>query len=120
MTAAAAPTDIRSDRAERRLEIAFDDGSAISLPAELLRVESPSAAVQGHHPAQKRIVAGKRQVAISAIESVGNYAIRIRFSDGHDTGIYTWAWLHRMGRDQAQVWSAYEAALAAAGLTRDG
>lgn len=113
------PTEIRVRRASRRLELDFDDGTSVSLPAEHLRVESPSAAVQGHTPDQKRTVAGKRGVGFAAVEPIGHYAVRIRFDDGHDTGIYTWAWLHELGRDQAARWAAYLQALADKGLSRD-
>lgn len=105
-------------RASRVLEIAFDDGSAHRLPAEYLRVESPSAEVQGHGPGQKVLVAGKRAVGIDAVEPVGRYAVALRFSDGHASGLYTWAYLHQLGREQAARWAAYEAALVAAGLDR--
>ena len=80
----------------RVLEVAFDDGEVIRLTAEKLRVESPSAEVQGHSPSQKRTVTGKENVAIAAIEPVGNYAIKIVFDDGHDTGLYTWAYLRKL------------------------
>jgi len=113
------PTEIRVRRATQRLEVDFDDGSQVSLPAELLRVESPSAAVQGHSPDQKQIVPGKRGATIAAVEPIGHYAVRIRFTDGHDTGIYSWALLHRMGRDQDALWEAYLEALAQRGLSRD-
>ncbi len=113
------PLEIRVKRAERRLEIDFDDGSTFSLPAELLRVESPSAEVQGHTPSQKVTVAGKRHVGIRDLEPVGNYAVRIVFDDGHDTGIYSWSYLYRLGRDQEQIWQAYLDALAQRGLSRD-
>ena len=112
------PTDIRIKRAERMLEIDFDDDSRFALPAELLRVESPSAEVQGHGEG-KMIVAGKRQVAITGVDPVGNYAIRIFFDDGHDTGLYTWSYLHGLGRTQEQVWQTYLDALASRGLSRD-
>lgn len=113
------PTEIRVRRATRRLEVDFDDQTRASLPAELLRVESPSAEVQGHSPHQKQVVPGKREVGIVAVEPIGHYAIRIRFTDGHDTGIYTWALLHRMGQEQSALWDAYLAALAEKGLSRD-
>ncbi len=112
------PVEIRVRNAERRLEIDFDDGSRFSLPAELLRVESPSAEVQGHVPSQKVTVAGKGAVGIVRLEQVGNYAVRIVFDDGHDTGIFSWPYLYRLGRDQAQVWQAYLDALAQKGLSR--
>jgi DUF971 family protein len=112
------PAAITLHRASRVLEVAFDDGSHYRLPAEYLRVESPSAEVQGHAPDQKVLVAGKREVGIDAVEPVGHYAVALRFSDGHATGLYTWAYLHQLGREHATRWSAYEAALAAAGLSR--
>jgi DUF971 family protein len=113
------PREIRLKREEKVLEIDFDDGASFRLPAELLRVESPSAEVQGHSAAQKQIVAGRRHVGIIGVEPVGAYAIRIRFDDMHDTGLYTWDWLYRLGRDQDQLWQAYLDALAAKGLSRD-
>lgn len=113
------PTEIRLRRAERRLEIAFEDGRRYSLPAELLRVESPSAEVQGHGADDKRIVAGRRHVAITAVEPVGNYAVRLRFDDGHDTGIYSWPYLAGLGEDADVLWQRYLAALEARGLSRD-
>ena len=113
------PVEIRVHRAARRLEVDFDDDAKVSLPAELLRVESPSAAVQGHSPDQKQVVPGKREVGIAAVEPIGHYAVRIRFTDGHDTGIYSWALLHRMGHEQAALWDAYLTALEQKGLSRD-
>jgi DUF971 family protein len=115
----ATPTEIHLRRAEKRLELAFDDGARFSLPAEYLRVESPSAEVQGHDPSQRRTIPGRRHVGITTIEPVGNYAIRIIFDDRHDTGIYSWEYLHELGRDQARKWQAYLAALSAQGLSRD-
>lgn len=91
------PVTLTLRRDERVLEITFDDGSTFMLPATLLRVESPSAEVQGHHASQKQPVLGKEQVGISAIEPVGHYAVRIIFDDGHDTGIYSWTYLYRLG-----------------------
>ncbi|MBK1661481.1 gamma-butyrobetaine hydroxylase-like domain-containing protein [Paracraurococcus ruber] len=114
-----AATEIRLRRAERVLEVAFDDGTRVSLPAEYLRVESPSAEVQGHGPGQKVIVAGRREVGILRVEPVGHYAIRIAFDDLHDSGIYSWDYLHRLGTEREERWTAYEQALAAKGLTRD-
>ncbi len=112
------PTALTLHRASRVLEIAFDDGSAFRLAAEYLRVESPSAEVQGHGPGQKLLVAGKRGVGIDAVEPVGHYAVQLRFNDGHSTGLYTWDYLHQLGREQAARWASYESALAAAGLDR--
>ena len=113
------PTEIRLKRAERLLEVAFDDGSRFALPAEYLRVESPSAEVQGHGPGQKVLVSGRREVGILRVEPVGHYAVRLVFDDLHDSGIYSWAYLHELGQEQAARWSAYEAELAAKGQTRD-
>jgi DUF971 family protein len=112
------PVEIRVRRAERRLEIDFDDSASFSYPAELLRVESPSAEVQGHVPSQKVTVAGKSRVGIAALEPVGNYAIRIVFDDGHSTGIFSWPYLYRLGRDQDRIWQSYLQALQEKGLSR--
>jgi DUF971 family protein len=114
-----APTEIRLRRAERALEVDFDDGRTFSFPAELLRVESPSAEVQGHGPTERRIVSGKRLVGITGVEPVGNYAVRLSFDDGHDTGIYSWDYLYRLGEERDRRWRDYLAALAARGLSRD-
>lgn len=116
---AAWPVEIRLKTAEKLIEIAFDDGARFRLPAEYLRVESPSAEVQGHGPGHKQLVAGRRQVGILRLEPVGNYAIRIIFDDRHDTGIFSWSYLHELGREYEQRWAAYLAALAAAGMSRD-
>ncbi len=113
------PVEIRHKQAERRLEVEFDDGTTFSLPAELLRVESPSAEVQGHGPSQKQLVAGRRDVGIIAVEPIGNYAIRIKFDDLHETGIYTWPYLYMLGENQDDVWQSYLDALEARGLSRD-
>jgi DUF971 family protein len=113
------PTEIRLDRATRVLHVSFDDGTAYALPTEYLRVESPSAEVQGHHPGQKQTVAGRRHVGITAIEPVGHYAVRLVFDDLHDTGIFSWDYLAELGREQAQRWQAYLNALASRGLSRD-
>ncbi len=114
-----APSEIRLRRAENRLDVTFADGAVATLPAEYLRVESPSAEVQGHGLAEKRLVAGKRAVGIGAIEPIGNYAVRLTFSDGHDTGIFSWDYLRQLGAEQASRWAAYLGALQAAGLSRD-
>ncbi|MEE8202441.1 MAG: DUF971 domain-containing protein [Alphaproteobacteria bacterium] len=113
------PLEIRLKQVEKRLEVAFDDGVTFAYPAEFLRVESPSAEVKGHGPGQQKIVAGRRHVGIVAIEAVGNYAIRIRFDDLHDTGIYSWAYLYEIGADRETIWQAYLDALDARGLSRD-
>ncbi|MGF1611905.1 MAG: gamma-butyrobetaine hydroxylase-like domain-containing protein [Kiloniellales bacterium] len=113
------PTEIRYVGGERRLEIDFDNGVHFSYPAEYLRVESPSAEVQGHGPGQKQIVAGRRHVGIMAIEPVGNYAVRIRFDDLHDTGIFSWSYLYTLGEEQEERWASYLAALEQRGLSRE-
>lgn len=105
------PVELRLDRAAGLLHVGFDDGSSFALPAEYLRVESPSAEVQGHSPDQKVLVRGKGGVGMTALEPVGNYAVRIRFDDGHDTGIYTWRYLHELGREQEGRMAAYRAAV---------
>lgn len=112
------PLEIRVRRVDRLLEIDFDDGTTFRYPAELLRVESPSAEVQGHSPSQKVTLAGKRNVGIAELEQVGNYAVRVIFDDGHSTGIYSWPYLYHLGRDQDAVWRAYLEAVAAQGLSR--
>jgi DUF971 family protein len=113
------PTEIRLRKQEKILEVDFSDGSRFALPAELLRVESPSAEVQGHGPGQKTLIAGRRHVGIMALEAVGNYAIRIKFDDLHDTGIYSWPYLYRLGRDKDLIWQGYLDALAEHGQSRD-
>ena len=115
-TTAPWPTELRVFKEEGRLEIDFSDGHACALSAEYLRVESPSAEVQGHGPNQKKIVAGRRHVRIV---SVGHYAIRIVFDDRHDSGIYSWAYLRELSETHATRWADYEAALAKRGLNRD-
>ena len=113
------PVEIRLKSKEKALEIDFDDGSRFRFPAEFLRVESPSAEVQGHGPSQKKIVSGRRHVKIAAVEPVGHYAIRIVFDDRHDTGIYSWSYLRELGDSYAEKWAAYQAALLYRGLSRD-
>ena len=113
------PTEIRLKRAERQLEVDFDDGRRFVLPAEFLRVESPSAEVQGHSPDERRIVSGKRGVGIAGIEPVGQYAVRLIFDDGHDSGLFSWDYLYQLGREQERVWAAYLAELQKRGLSRD-
>jgi len=112
-------TELRYRSAEKTLEVAFDNGSRFSLPAEYLRVESPSAEVQGHGPGQKVIVAGRRHVGIMRMEPVGHYAVRIAFDDLHDSGIFSWEVLHRLGSEQESLWAEYEQALALKGLSCD-
>jgi len=117
--AAPRPIEIRLKKEEKRLEVDFDDGRSFSLPAELLRVESPSAEVQGHGPSQKQIVAGRRHVGIMAVEPVGNYAVKLVFDDLHDTGIFSWSYLYELGERQDELWADYLDALDARGLSRD-
>jgi DUF971 family protein len=114
-----APTALTVHQASRVLEIGFDDGAVFRIPFELLRVYSPSAEVQGHGPGQEVLQTGKRDVLVTDIAAVGHYAVQPRFSDGHDSGIYSWAYLHRLGREQATLWQQYEQRLKAAGLDRD-
>jgi len=113
------PVELRLKRAQKRLEVAFDDGSRFSLPAEYLRVESPSAEVRGHGPGQKTLVHGRAQVGIMELEQVGNYAVRIKFDDLHDTGIYSWNYLYQLGAEREKRWREYLDALAANGLSRE-
>ena len=113
------PTEVKLVSAEKRLDITFEGGDSFSLPAELLRVESPSAEVQGHGGDQKIIVAAKRDVGITNLEAVGNYAVRIIFDDLHDTGIFSWDYLFELGVRQDELWQRYLAALEAKGLSRD-
>lgn len=113
------PVEIRLKKAEKRLEIDFDDGRSFAYPAEYLRVESPSAEVMGHGPGQKVIVAGRQEVGILELEPVGRYAVRIKFDDLHDTGIYSWDYLYELGTQQEQRWRDYLAALEQKGLSRD-
>ena len=113
------PIELRLKSEERRLEIDFDDGARYSLPAELLRVESPSAEVRGHGGEEKMIVPGKRLVGIKALEPAGHYALRIVFDDGHDTGLFTWDYLYELGLRQDEIFETYLKALDARGLSRD-
>ena len=113
------PVEIRLKQAEKVLEVAFDDGKRFRLSAEYLRVESPSAEVQGHSASQKQLVAGRAHVGMLAVEPVGNYAVRIRFDDMHDTGIYSWRYLYQLGEEQPRRWPQYLAALEKAGLSRE-
>jgi len=113
------PTELRLAKDKRSLHVAFDNGTAFELPAEYLRVTSPSAEVQGHSPAERKTVPGKREVAIIGVEPVGNYAVKLVFDDLHDTGIYGWDYLYRLGAEQGEKWQAYLDELAAKGLSRD-
>ena len=113
------PVELRLKRAQKLLEIAFDDGSRFSLPAEYLRVESPSAEVKGHGPGQKTLVHGRAHVGMIGLDPVGNYAVRITFDDLHDTGIYSWSYLHQLGVEHERRWREYLDALSANGLSRE-
>ncbi|HRP24195.1 MAG TPA: DUF971 domain-containing protein [Thauera sp.] len=113
------PTEITVHRKSRRLDIAFDDGSRFELPFEFLRVYSPSAEVRGHGPGQETLQQGKRDVDIVDISPVGNYAIKPVFSDGHDSGLYSWDYLYGLGREQEALWAAYLERLEREGGTRD-
>ncbi len=112
------PTEIRYKSADKAMEVDFDDGECFRYPAELLRVESPSAEVMGHGEG-KTIVAGRRHVGIMEIEPVGNYAVRLKFDDMHDTGIYSWAYLRFLGEEQQEIWGQYLVALEEKGLSRE-
>jgi DUF971 family protein len=112
------PTELRLDKDRRVLTVVFDDGQSFALPAEFLRVLSPSAEVQGHSEAQRVTVAGKRNVAIVRLEPVGNYAVRIVFDDGHDTGLYVWGYLRELGENREARWRSYLQDLAAKRLSR--
>ncbi len=113
------PKEIRYRKDEKKLEVDWDDGKTFAYPAEFLRVVSPSAEVQGHGPGQKMLVPSRRHVGIMAIEQVGNYAVRIKFDDLHDTGIYSWSYLREIGEGYDAIWAEYLAALEAKGLSRD-
>lgn len=113
------PTEIRLAADRRLLQVAFADGRQLRLPAELLRVESPSAEVQGHGAGEKKLVPGKRDVTIVAVEPVGNYAVKLTFDDGHATGIYGWRYMAELGRDPDEAIRRYRDRLAAAGLSPD-
>jgi DUF971 family protein len=113
------PTEIKLHQASRVLEIAFNDKRTFHLPYEFLRVYSPSAEVRGHGPGQEVLQVGKRDVAIKEVEPVGRYAIRPSFSDGHDTGIYSWDYLYDLGDRQDELWQRYLDRMAAAGASRD-
>jgi DUF971 family protein len=113
------PTELTVHQKSRVLDIAFDDGAAFSLPFELLRVYSPSAEVKGHGPGQEVLQVGKREVGISGVEPVGNYGVKPIFTDGHATGIYTWDYLYKLGKDYDTLWQDYLKRLHAAGFDGD-
>lgn len=112
------PEELRLGAAGSELRVSFDSGETVALAAEYLRVESPSAEVKGHGPGQEQLVWGKRNVRIARLEPVGTYAVRIVFDDGHSSGLYTWPYLLKLGRERDEVWQAYLGKLAAAGLSR--
>jgi DUF971 family protein len=112
------PSEIRLRKDRQGLGVRFDDGVEHDLPAEMLRVMSPSAEVQGHSPEQRQTVGGKRNVSISAVDPVGNYAVRLTFDDGHNTGIFTWTYLRKLGDERESLWAAYLNELKAKGLGR--
>ena len=112
------PTEIILHKQSRRIEIAFDDGKLFDLEAELLRVYSPSAEVQGHGPGQQVLQYGKERVNVYAIEPIGNYAVVLKFDDGHDTGIYSWDLLYELGLNKDKYWKSYLERLSEVGYTR--
>lgn len=112
------PTELRVSKDRRVLNVTFNDGQSYGLPAEMLRVLSPSAEVQGHGPGQKVTVPGKQNVAIASLTPTGNYAVRIGFDDGHGSGIFTWTYLRELGEDGERLFAAYERELAEKGLSR--
>ncbi len=118
-TGAPTPQDLTVHSKSRVLEIAFSDGKTFRIPFELMRVYSPSAEVQGHGPGQEVLQTGKREVELAALESVGNYAVQPTFSDGHDSGIFSWDYLYFLGSQQDQLWADYETRLKTAGVDRD-
>jgi DUF971 family protein len=113
------PKDIKLHQKSKLLEIIFDDHTECMLSCEFLRVYSPSAEVQGHHPSQAILQTGKENVNITDITPVGNYAIKIHFSDGHDTGLYSWVYLHELAKNYEQLWLEYTGKLASAGIKRN-
>jgi DUF971 family protein len=113
------PTEIRLHQKSRLLEISFDDGKSYRLPCEYLRVYSPSAEVRGHGPGQEIMQEGKKDVDILGVEPVGNYAVKLVFSDGHDTGLYSWDYLYSLGENQAELWRKYLERLALDGGSRE-
>ena len=113
------PTALTVHSQSRILEIAFSDGAQFRIPFELMRIYSPSAEVQGHGPGQEILQTGKREVNVVELEPIGNYAVKPVFSDGHESGLFTWDYLYHLGADQTQLWADYERRLQAAGVARD-
>jgi DUF971 family protein len=118
MSTAPVPTELRLHRKSRVLELTYGDGRRFELPCEYLRVYSPSAEVRGHGPGQEILLVGKERVGIAAVEPVGRYAVRLRFDDGHDSGLYTWEYLYELGDEQEQKWADYLGRLDEAGYQR--
>ena len=118
-TGAPTPTDITVHNQSRVLEVAFSDGAQFRIPFELMRIYSPSAEVQGHGPGQEVLQTGKRQVDLVGLEPIGNYAVQPSFSDGHDTGLFSWDYLYFLGSEQDKLWADYEKRLQEAGVERD-
>ena len=116
---APAPQSLTVHGVSRVLEVAFSDGATFRIPFELMRVYSPSAEVQGHGPGQEVLQTGKREVELAALEPIGNYAVKPVFSDGHESGIFTWDYLYELGAKEAELWAQYLARLQAAGVDRD-
>ena len=113
------PEELTVHAKSKVLEIRFSDGATFQIPFELMRISSPSAEVQGHGPGQEVLQTGKRDVGLLGLEPIGNYAIQPSFTDGHDTGLFTWDYLYFLGSKQAEIWQDYEARLKAAGISRD-
>jgi DUF971 family protein len=118
-TGAPTPTDITVHNQSRVLEVAFSDGAHFRIPFELMRIYSPSAEVQGHGPGQEVLQTGKREVDLVGLEPIGNYAVQPSFSDGHDTGLFSWDYLYFLGSEQDKLWADYQQRLQAAGVERD-
>ena len=118
-TGSPTPVALTVHSQSRRLEIAFSDGAQFKIPFELMRIYSPSAEVQGHGPGQEVLQTGKREVNVVELEPIGNYAVKPVFSDGHESGLFTWDYLYHLGADQSQLWDDYERRLKAAGALRD-
>ena len=113
------PEELTVHSTSKVLEIRFSDGASFKIPFELMRISSPSAEVQGHGPGQEILQTGKRDVGLLGLEPIGNYAIQPSFTDGHDTGLFTWDYLYFLGSKQVEIWQDYEARLKAAGISRD-
>ena len=113
------PTEIKLHQVSRKLEIAFNDGARFELPYEFLRVYSPSAEVRGHGPGQEVLQLGKKNIGIKSVEAVGSYAVTLTFSDGHDTGIYSWEYLYELGANHVALWDRYVSRMEAAGASRE-